>query len=235
MKKVTSLSKLKLSGNDLLFLSRLLRTAQIKNTPTSPTRRIATPCNKRQHLVRRYPSCTLSSRFSRDGEQGLIGRAGAPFLLYLDLPLLLSRNVTFGGPTKHKHGLFTATWEDVEFPITQCGWLWITWCFLDVPTWSVWPCLTFFFFLCSDLVDDEQSHQVHTGGAATLRRRLQRDPDFLQPLLHFLLFKELLHIANKPSKWCCWSPRKFCFFVRQTFCFLVSLFNTNRFLQTQVS
>lgn len=45
-----------------------------------------------------YLSCMLlSTRRSRDGEQGLIGRTSALSLLCLDLPLLLPRKVTLGG------------------------------------------------------------------------------------------------------------------------------------------
>lgn len=65
--------------------------------------------------------------------------------------------------------------------------------------------LTFFRFLCSDLVDYEQGRQVRADGAASLGRSWQRYPHVLQPLPQFGLLKELLwggrNTQNSTSKW----------------------------------
>lgn len=51
-----------------------------------------------------YLSCVLlSTKLSCDGEQGLMGRTIDLFLFRLDPPLLLPRNVTFGGSANPFH------------------------------------------------------------------------------------------------------------------------------------
>lgn len=59
-------------------------------------------------------------------------------------------------------------------------------------TWNAPACITFFLFFCSNLVDDVQSHQVHTTRTGAWRGCWQSDSQAFQSLLHFSLFKELL-------------------------------------------
>lgn len=148
----------------------------------------------------------LSARLSFEGEQGLIGSTSVSFLLCLDLLPGLLKTATLGGSENHKHFLIAliCTFGDGYSLGEMTSILPLNFLFsrvsLDSWIWSLLVILlTSIFFLCSNLVDDKESHQVHTTRANISGGGWQSNPHVFQFLLHFSLFKELLGENSKFS------------------------------------